>query len=472
MVENIIYALPEIILLCGIFVLFIMNLFNSQHRKTIKTCIIFMLLSAFMEVIFYNKSFSIHYLNDTAFNTLSNMIVYISSFAVLILAKRWYISENESPFIFCEALLSTLFFSNLLSASIHFAVTVIAYWGFIFINFLLLKHSHKLKENYTGLKNYKKAAYLFGSIMLLIAFVLYIENGHLAYSSLSPFVSIYLSPSEVSYLVFAIFICFAFLFGIAPLNFWRTEGLGQVILPVLAYFLLVPVAAYFGALLNLSIKIFSSQFASISNLTICFGTISLLIGAFGVCSGKNLYKLLAYGSLFHFGVILLSLSTINVKSIDNFVLYLIIYSVTTYGLISALFGLKSRGDYLLMLPDIAGAADKKPYISAMITIYLFSLIGLPPFLGFIGLYAVGYGLALNNHLYVLLFLLMTDIIITYGYMQIVKNLYFEKSKNIFDTTEREIYTTIIITAIFMAILIFNPDILIENLQLLTENFID
>ena len=80
--------------------------------------------------------------------------------------------------------------------------------------------------------------------------------------------------------------------------------------------------------------------------------------------------------------------------------------------------------------------------------------------------------AKNNHLYLLVFLLAILVIIAYGYMQIIKSLYFEKSKNIFDTTEKGIYAIILINAILMVLISTEPDILIENIYQITETLID
>ena len=472
MLENIVYALPELLLICGLITLQFLNLFKAHQKTVLKSCIVFIIFSAFMEVIFYNKSFSSHYLNDTAFNTMMNLIVYACALSVLLLARRWYIATNESPFAFCEALLLTILFGNIMTASTHFAVTVIAFWGMLGTNFLLLKHSASIKENTSLVSNYAWSALFFGLLLLFSAFVFYLENGHLSYSSLSAFISLNQDSPEVFYLMFAILSCFIFLFGFAPFHFWRTENFGQIILPVLAYFLIVPIGAYFCALINLCLHIFNSQTENIQSLLLGFGAVSMLIGAVGACSGKNIYKLLSYASLFHLGIMFLALNAFNIKAINNLVFYFLTYLLAMFGIISAFSGLKSKGEYLIMLNDISGAASKKPYISAMITIYLFSLIGFPPFLGFVGLYAVGFDLAVNNHLYLLVFLLAILVIIAYGYMQIIKSLYFEKSKNIFDTTENGIYAIILINTLLIVLISIEPDILIENIYTITEKLID
>ena len=81
-------------------------------------------------------------------------------------------------------------------------------------------------------------------------------------------------------------------------------------------------------------------------------------------------------------------------------------------------------------------------------------------------------MAVNNHLYMLVFLLAILVIMAYGYMQIIKSLYFEKSKNIFDTTERGIYALILINMILIVLISIEPDILIENIYAITEKLVD
>lgn len=469
MFENFIYALPELILACGLLLLPIFGFFNSSPRQIFKISTWTILLSWFMNIIFYNKSSSEHYLLSTGFSTLISSIVYFASISVLILARRWYASTGEKSLVFCLSILLTILLCNISTESVHFAVTVMAYLGLIGVNFLLLYHSSTIKDIGSGLRFYGMSALIFACIMLCAAFMLYLDNGHLAYSSLKDFISAKQNSIEIFALLTVIVLCYVFLLGLAPFNFWKTEIQGQVILPVLAYFLIIPFAAYFSSFINLMHFVFNVYQDNITIFCITFGSISIFIGAFGACSGMNIHKILAYGSLFHMGVMTLALNTITTETIDNFLVYLLIYLLSIFGIISAFFGFKNKGEYMQTLGDMSGSSVKKPYVSAMITVYLFSLIGFPPFLGFVGLYMVGLNLAFNNHFYIILFLLAMLTVLTYAHMQMIKNMYFEKSNNSYDHTERIIYAVIFINALLMVIISFKPDILIDNIKVVTEN---
>lgn len=469
MLENIIYGMPELILFCGFFCLLFCKTLDFSSRQTIKLCFWLIVVSGFLKIVFYNKTFAEQYLIDNSFNTTIDMLMYFSAIGVLFLARRWYASNDASPSAFCQSLLLNLLCGNILASSAHFAVTVGAFACILLVNGLLLFHSAKSKDNFFGLTFYFFTALFFIVIMLGIALTFYFENGVLTYESLKTYVAERQASPKTYLLMVSTFLSFIFLCGLAPFNFWRTEILGQATLPVLAYGLMIGFPACFTAMINLSQSVFVAYLREFSYWSLSISIVSMLIGVLGACGGKSIYKIMAYGSLFHLSLMLLALSAFSADAVDTFLIYLCIYLLSMYGIISTLFGLRSKGEYLVFLSDIAGTAVKKPYISAMITIYLFSLIGLPPFLGFIGFYAVGLDLAINAHYYILLFVLVMVFVLTYAYMQIVKALYFEKSVNSYDHTERAIYAVMLINAFVMGLISLKPDILIEKLHLITEN---
>lgn len=472
MVENIIYAMPELILFCGILCLLLCKIFDFSPRQNIKLSFWLIIISGFLKIVFYNKTFAEQYLIDNSFSTTIDILMYICAISVLYLARRWYAANDSSPLVFCLSLLASLLLGNILTSSCNFAVTTAAFCLILATNTLLIYHGAKWKENLSGLKFYLCSALFFVLLLILVCSSFYYNNTNLNYESLKNYVAA-AQDSPTTYLqMVSTLVCIAFLFGLAPFNFWRTEVLGMANLPVLAFFLLVPFPAYFALLINLSQSVFLVYMRDFSFLLAGLSGISILMGALGACIGKNIYKILACGSLFHIGVMLLSLSLLNGKSLDAFLIYMAGYLLSMYGIISALFGIKSKGEYVYLLSEISGAAAKKPYISAMITVYLFSLIGFPPFSGFVGFYMVGLNLALDFHYYFLLFLLCATFVIAYAYTQIIKALYFEKGIIPYDYTERSIYTIMLLNALLMVAISLEPDILVENLHIITEGIFD
>ena len=162
------------------------------------------------------------------------------------------------------------------------------------------------------------------------------------------------------------------------------------------------------------------------------------------------------------------LQRLSPDALNTAFVYLVVYLVAMYGVCACLFGLKNKGEYLFMLSDFEGASFKRPYISAALSIFLFSLIGFPPFLGFLGMFAVFSDLVLHNNFYQLAALLTALVILAYSYLQIVKTLYFENSNIAFDRADRGIYAAVLLTILLMIVLIVQPHFLMQDLEWILE----
>ena len=182
------------------------------------------------------------------------------------------------------------------------------------------------------------------------------------------------------------------------------------------------VSVYWAAFIKLNIQVFAPVEPRMSIFCQGLALLSLFAGAIGACSGKNIRKIFAYSSVYQQGIIFLMLQRLSPDALNTAFVYLVVYLVAMYGVCACLFGLKNKGEYLFMLSDFEGASFKRPYISAALSIFLFSLIGFPPFLGFLGMFAVFSDLVLHNNFYQLAALLTALVILAYSYLQIVKTL--------------------------------------------------
>jgi NADH-quinone oxidoreductase subunit N len=122
-----------------------------------------------------------------------------------------------------------------------------------------------------------------------------------------------------------------------------------------------------------------------------------------------------------------------------------------------------------MLDEFEGAAYKRPYISAMLTIFIFSLLGLPPFLGFFGVFSALSYLAKQDSFYQFGYIILMMIVLSYGYLQIIKNIYFEKSKENFDRADSGIYVAVLLNALLMIVIMLKPQYLMQDTYFMIES---
>ena len=109
------------------------------------------------------------------------------------------------------------------------------------------------------------------------------------------------------------------------------------------------------------------------------------------------------------------------------------------------------------------------HISLSFTLSLmFSLIGFPPFLGFLGLFTVFDELIRISGYYQLGIILFSLVVISYAYLQIIKALYFEIGRENFDRADIGIYIALLINIVIMIIIALNPKYLLLDISNMLE----
>lgn len=96
------------------------------------------------------------------------------------------------------------------------------------------------------------------------------------------------------------------------------------------------------------------------------------------------------------------------------------------------------------------------------TLLLFSLLGLPPLSGALSLFAVLNELAVHNHFYSLVYVLVMLLVLSYAYLQFVQKIYFDSSRYNFDRTGFDLYIVLLLIMVVMAFVVLQPHYLIGN----------
>lgn len=155
---------------------------------------------------------------------------------------------------------------------------------------------------------------------------------------------------------------------------------------------------------------------AICALTMAFGNIAAL-------TQDNVKRLLAYSSIAQMGYVLLALIASPKSGVSPAVFYLIIYMIMelgAFGVVSAFSGKeKDLGD----ISDLRGLGYTYPARSAILSVCLFSLAGLPPTAGFIGKFGVFYAALKAGYVWLAVIGIATAVVSIYYYLRVVVYLY-------------------------------------------------
>ncbi len=468
MIENILYLSPLWLLTLGIAVLFFCYIRDAAVGTVFRLAKIFIILSFGCSVIFYNRTAFADFLQADKFTLLFETMLFVAMCATLFLSRKWYTSMNVGCALFGCGLLTSGLAGIILIMSKNLGFTWAAFILMAVANYLLFIRADKRKDIYISSRLYAFSAVSVLCLFSIGVLFLYTQTQDLSYDILGGYFEN--GATEITTFLTATILILAFVFflGLAPLHFWYTETTGQIVLPVFTYFTLVPISACWAAFIKINTLVLSSVEPRLTLFCQGLAILSLFVGALGACSGKNIRKIFAYSTVCQQGIIFLVLQHLTADALNTAFIYLVVYLLAMYGVCACLFGLKNKGEYLFMLSDFEGASFRRPYISAMLTFFLFSLIGFPPFLGFLGVFAVVSDLVFHNNFYQLGFLLAAFLILVYSYLQIVKTLYFENSNIAFDRADRGIYTAIFGVALLMVIITLQPHLLIQNFEAIFE----
>src|SRR5215472_4929154 len=179
----------------------------------------------------------------------------------------------------------------------------------------------------------------------------------------------------------------------APFQVWTPDVYEGAPTPVTALFSAGPKAAAFA----LQLRIFATVPAATQYWFWAFwllAALTMFAGNLGALVQTNIKRLLAYSSIAHAGYILVAFAAVTsmaqggsaeaAPAYAAVLFYLLSYALVKLGAFTIVSQLGGAGEKNLSLDDYAGLSQRQPFVAAMLSIYLLSLLGLPVTAGFFG----------------------------------------------------------------------------------------
>ena len=214
-----------------------------------------------------------------------------------------------------------------------------------------------------------------------------------------------------------------FKLALVPFHMWTPDVYQEAPAPVSSYIATVSK----GAVLAVFIRFFytirgfenSSIFIVISGIAI----LSMFVGNLLAVQQKNIKRLLAYSSIANMGYLIIILLTGTDKGIQSAIFYLITYFITTIGAFGVISLLSTKEIEAEKIEDYKGLFWKKPWLAAVLTLFLLSLAGIPITAGFIAKFYLIYE-GMKAGLMVLIFsMVINSVIGLYYYLRVITTMF-------------------------------------------------
>jgi NADH-quinone oxidoreductase subunit N len=178
---------------------------------------------------------------------------------------------------------------------------------------------------------------------------------------------------------------FAFKVSAVPFQWWTPDVYHGAPTSVTAFMSVGAKAAGFAALLRLLLVAFGGLYSVDWQIAVAIlAVLTMTAGNIAALAQKDVKRMLAYSSIAHAGYILVGVAAGTSTGVKGVVFYLLAYSFMNIGAFAVVTVLERRTAIGTTLSDYAGLATRKPLLALVMLLFMFSLTGIPPFIGFWG----------------------------------------------------------------------------------------
>jgi len=226
---------------------------------------------------------------------------------------------------------------------------------------------------------------------------------------------------------------FCFKVSIAPFHAWTPDVYQGAPTPHTALMATAVKAVSFAAFLRIITTKSLVGSENLFNFLQWLAVLTMIVGNVAAIIQNNFKRMLAYSSIAHSGYILVGIITVGVTEKTSFgasgvIFYLVGYSLMTLGAFAVVSVFERTENSKVQIDDLAGYSKKNPVMALCLTIFLLSLAGVPPTIGFFGKFylftsAMGEGLV-----WLAVWGMLNSVISAYYYLRPIVVMYMKEGE--------------------------------------------
>jgi NADH-quinone oxidoreductase subunit N len=434
-------AYPEMLMAAGVLVLLLVGILLNKERSTLVSLLAVVLLFGTAALVLMHPAegvlFNGVFIQDSFARFMKTLVLGASGFA-LLMALPHSMENGTYKFEYSIlVLLSTLGMMVMVSANDLMSLYIGLELQSLSIYVLAAFRRDDGRSSEAGLKYFVLGA-LSSGMLLYGASLIYGFTGH---TNLQAIVLAITNEGRSIGLIFGVVFLLAgvaFKLSAVPFHMWTPDVYEGAATPVTALMASAPKAAAMALLVRLVIEAFEPITADWQQIVIFLSIASMVLAAFAAIGQKSIKRLIAYSSIGHVGFALVSLASGTQVGVEGVAIYMVIYLAMTIGLFACLLALRTENGFVNTIDELAGAAQSRPYVAAIMAILMFSLIGMPPLAGF---FAKWYAFlaAVDAQLYALAVIgVLASAVSAYYYLRVVKVMYFDEPVHRFEAVPAEL----------------------------------
>ena len=152
--------------------------------------------------------------------------------------------------------------------------------------------------------------------------------------------------------------------------------------PITLYVGTAPKLAAFALAWRFLIDGLGELHGSWQDMVLVLAVLSLILGNLAAIAQSNLKRMLAYSTISHVGFILMGFVTGTLDGLRASMFYTLTYVLMAAAAFGMIIVLSKKGFEADNLEDFKGLNGRSPWFALMMLMVMFSMAGVPPFIGF------------------------------------------------------------------------------------------
>ncbi len=214
-----------------------------------------------------------------------------------------------------------------------------------------------------------------------------------------------------------------------PFHIWTPDVYEGAPTPVTAFMSVATKAAAFGALGRILLTSFSGLQDLWGPMVGALAVATMILGNFVAVWQTNIKRLLAYSSIAHAGYLLVALVGQHpglpgvVGDTTGMLYYLMSYTAMNFGAFAVVAYLGRQRQEYTHLDDFRGLAHRNLPVAIAMSVFMFSLAGVPPFVGFFGKWVLFVNAVERGQTALVVVGVLTSVVSAYYYLKVVVNMW-------------------------------------------------
>lgn len=414
---------PELGLLFGSLLLFFLSISEhggAQARKFTLAVALISLVAAFASFGQQGTLFYAAYQVDH-FSQLFKLLIVAGLVVVLLFSVDLKgVDKDVRPEYYLFLLLSTLGLVMLVSCvellSFFIALELSSYSLYLLV---------PMRDDRTGLRGQMEAAIkyiLFGvvatGVMLFGMSYLFGLTGTTYFSELLP--KLHALGSEPAALVGIVMVMGGFFYklGVFPFHFWVPDVYQGSSNETTAFIATVPKLGAVAMLIRVTTLVAPGS-EMVINLLMVLAVASMFYGNLAALMQKDIKRMLGFSGIAHAGFVLLGLLTLKESGYATSMYYIFGYVVMNLACFLVICTVSREGENV-QIEDLSGLHKRSPLLALTMTVGMFALAGIPPFVGFMGKFMLLAGALNQGHLLLVVLAALNTAIAIYYYLSVVR----------------------------------------------------